>query len=324
MEIKHLAHEAREGLRSARGRNVLTFLIFLFISTIFWFLLALNDDIQKDFTVPVELEDFPSNYTILSGYNPVLNLTIKDKGSDLMKYSWGKKPVMKLRLSDFTRTDDSTLIISASKLHTAIRNEFGTGGNIVSLRPDSLKISYTTNPGIKVAVNVRTSIHTEPQYAYAGHLVLSTDSVTLYSSSPDRFNVHVLSTPLVSLNNLTDSTTLEVKLETPRGMRAIPSTIRITVPVEPLVAKHQTVALEALNVPNGSKVVTFPAMIEVSYLIPKSLYNKAAPAIKATVDYNDINRSGNTLPVSVSALPAFYRSVAVSPQQVEYVVERAD
>ena len=46
-------------LRTAKGRNILTFLVFLAISTIFWFLLALNDDVQENYGLPVKLEDFP-------------------------------------------------------------------------------------------------------------------------------------------------------------------------------------------------------------------------------------------------------------------------
>ena len=241
-----------------------------------------------------------------------------------MKYSWGKKPALKLHLNDFTRLNDSTLLISAAKLHSAIRSEFGTGVNIVSLRPDSLRISYTTNPGIRVAVEVRSKIHTEPQYVYAGHIILSSDSVTLYSNSPDRYKIHAISTSPLTLSNLTDSTTLNVDLDVPRGMRVFPSTIQITVPVEPLVAKHQSVPIVATNLPPDTRLVTFPSMTEVSYLLPKSMYHKAAPDVKATVDYNNVNLPGNTLPVSISTLPTFYRSVTVTPANVEYVVEHVD
>ena len=146
MEFKKIANEAREGLRSARGRNLLTFVVFLAISTVFWFLLALNDDVQRDYTVPVQLEDFPSDCTILSGYNPVLSLSVKDKGSALLRYAWGKTPTVKLHMEDFSRQNDSTLILSAARLNAAVRGIFGTGANIVTLRPDSLRISYTSIP----------------------------------------------------------------------------------------------------------------------------------------------------------------------------------
>ncbi|MDE6528383.1 MAG: hypothetical protein K2L78_04995 [Muribaculaceae bacterium] len=314
----------KEGLRSTKGRNILTFFVFLAISTVFWFLLALNDDVQEDYKLPVTLEDFPSDVTILSGYNPVLSLTVKDKGSSLMKFSWGHTPKMKLRYEDFSRPNDTTLLLSSSQLNSAVRGIFGTGATIVSMRPDSLKLSYTTQPGVKVAVNIRSDIRTLPQYIYSGHGIASADSVMLYSNSSARFKVHYIPTKLVTLADLTDTVTVDAKLEVPPGMRAVPSTIKVSFPVEPLVSKQQSVPVEVKNVPYGERVVTFPSMIDVSYLLPKSLYGGDAIAIKAVVDYNDITSASKTLPVTISKLPSHCRGVSVHPSEVEYVVERVD
>ena len=97
MNIKNIYYKIKEGLRTTKGRNILTFFIFLAISTVFWFLLALNDDIQKDYNIPVLLDGFPEDVTLLSGYDPTLSVTVKDKGSSLMRFEWGNQPTMKLR-----------------------------------------------------------------------------------------------------------------------------------------------------------------------------------------------------------------------------------
>lgn len=311
-------------LRTAKGRNILTFLVFLAISTVFWFLLALNDDVQENYGLPVELEDFPENVTILSGYNPMLNVTVKDKGSSLMKFSWGHNPHMKLRYEDFARPNDTTLLLNAAQLNSAVRGVFGTSASIVTLRPDSLRLTYTANPGVKVAVNVVSDIRTLPQYAYAGHPLVSVDSVMLYSNSPRRLRVHHLSTMPITLADLADTISMDVKLDVPPGMRAVPSVIKVSFPVEPLVAKQQSVPIEVINTPHGVRVVTFPAMAEVSYLLPKSIYSSEMAKVKAVVDYNAITSSSKSLPVTLSKLPSHFRSVSATPAKVEFVIERAD
>ncbi len=107
-------------------------------------------------------------------------------------------------------------------------------------------------------------------------------------------------------------------------MRAVPASIKVSFPVEPLVSKQQSVPIEVKNIPYGERVVTFPAMVEVSYLLPKSMYGGDALSIKAVVDYNDITSSSRTLPVSISKLPSHCKGVGVHPSEVEYVVERVD
>ncbi len=324
MEVRKYYNGVKEGLRTAKGRNILTFVIFLAISTVFWFLLALNDDVQEDYKLPVTLENFPANVTILSGYNPTLSLTVKDKGSSLMRFSWGHTPKLKIRYDDFSKPNDTTLVLGSSQLNSAVRSIFGTGATIVSMRPDSLKLTYTNLPGVKVAVNVKSDIRTLPQYVYSGHGISATDSVMLFSNSPARFKVHFIPTKQITLANLTDTTTVEAKLDVPPGMRAVPASIKVSFPVEPLVSKQQSVPIEVKNIPYGERVVTFPAMVEVSYLLPKSMYGGDALSIKAAVDYNDITSSSRTLPVSISKLPSHCKGVGVHPSEVEYVVERVD
>ncbi len=298
--------------------------MFLAISTPFGFLLTLTDDVQENYALPVTIEDFPENVTVLSGHNPVLNVTVKDKGSSLMKFSWGHNPSMKLRYDDFSRPNDTTLLLNQGQLNAAVRNVFGSGASIVTLRPDSLRLAYTSNPGIRVAVNVVSEIRTLPQYAYAGHPVITVDSVMLYSNSRRRFRIHHLSTRPVTLADLTDTTSVEARLDVPAGMRAVPPSIKVTFPVEPLVAKQQSVPIEVVNTPHGMRVVTFPAMTEVSYLLPKSMYSSEIANVRATVDYNDITPSTKSLPVSLSKLPPHFRGVSATPAKVEFVIERHD
>lgn len=323
MELKRIYNRINEGLRTTQGRNILTFFVFLAISTVFWLLLALNDDVQKDYSLPVELENFPEDVTMISGYRPVLNVTIKDKGAVLMKYSWGGQPSVKLSYDDFSQRADSVLYLTPQKLNSAVRSLFGNTPGILAIRPDSLQISYTTNPGVRVAIAVDGNIRTLPQYAYSGHPLCSTDSVTIYSNSPSRYNIRSIQTKPVVLADLTDTTSVDVALKIPKGFRAIPSEVKVTFPVEPLVAKQQMIPIEVVNVPAGEKVVTFPAMTEVSYLLPKSMYKGENARLRVMVDYNDIHRGETSVPLSIMKLPTYVRNASLNPATVDFVIERS-
>lgn len=47
VDYKKYYSKFKEDLRTTAGRNVLTFLVFLVISTIFWFLMALTTKSRK-------------------------------------------------------------------------------------------------------------------------------------------------------------------------------------------------------------------------------------------------------------------------------------
>ena len=283
--------------------------------------MALNDDIQKDYNVPLRLEEFPKDMTIISGNVPTVNVTIKDKGSALAKFSWGAKPVLKLRYDEFTRPSDNNLLINEVQLSSAIRGIFGTSASIVAVRPDSLHLRYTTNPGIPVKVVLDADISTLPQYEAFGAPKISADSVMLYSNLKNRLKIKELRTAPISLTRLSDTTTVDVKLIVPEGMRAIPSRVKVTFPIEPLVSKSRRLKIEAINVPGSTKLIPFPAVVEATYLLPKSLYSAGTSPMKAVVDYNDVAPGQKSIPVKLVGIPPYYKSAQLSAQEVEYLIE---
>ena len=52
-------------LHSSRGQNVLLYLLFVAVAFVFWVFLSLDTEVQRDFDVPVELQDVPDSVTII-------------------------------------------------------------------------------------------------------------------------------------------------------------------------------------------------------------------------------------------------------------------
>ncbi|MDE6282496.1 MAG: hypothetical protein K2L97_00735 [Muribaculaceae bacterium] len=322
VDYKKYYNKIAEELRTTTGRNVLTFLVFLCISTVFWFLMALNDEIQEDYRIPLRLEGFPKNVTIISGNVPTVNVTVKDKGSALMKYAWGADPVLKLRYADFSRTTDNYLLLTEAQLNSALRGIFGTSASIVAVRPDSLHLYYTTNPGLPVRVIVDADITTQPQYEAFGAPIISSDSVMLYSNDKSRLQIKELMTSPISLSDLSDTTTVEVSLVVPDGMKAVPSKVKVTFPIEPLVTKTRKLQIETVNVPRGTRLIPFPAVVEATYLLPKSTYSSSNCPLRAVVDYDDITPDTKSLHVRLLGVPPYYKSARLLTPEVEYLIEK--
>lgn len=306
------------------GRNALTFFVFLIISTVFWFLMALNDEVQHDFRLPVSLSGFPEDLTIISGATATVNVTVKDKESSLMKFAWGGMPQLRLAYDEFLKSGENSLVFSVNQLNSAVRGAFGPTATVLAVRPDSLNLTYTLNPGVKTRVSVDVDARTQPQCIQYGPVTMSPDSVMLFSNSKELYSVAELETAPVVLRDLADTTVVEARLVVPDGMRAIPATVTLSVPVEPLVSKTRRVELQVVDAPAGHRLVPFPSVVEVSFLMPKSLYNKENSPVRAFVEYPAVmpdGASSSSLPVRVGVMPPYYRNVQVSPAAVEFVIE---
>lgn len=103
MNIKALLSKIKQKATSGRGRSIFTFLIFLLISTIFWFMMTLNETIQRDYRLPIEIAEIPAGTTFITSPPQYIDVSVKDKGRALIKYDWGNPPKVRIRYRDFIK-----------------------------------------------------------------------------------------------------------------------------------------------------------------------------------------------------------------------------
>lgn len=307
---------------SSRGKEVLLFLVFLMISYIFWLLLTLNNEMQEDIDLPVEITEIPDSVTIISDTPQSIKVSVRDKGSSLMKYRMGGIRPMRISWNAYSSAKNKFLLNKAD-LGAMLRDYFGSSSQIVTMLPDSISLSYTSNPGRRVALKIDADLKPIFGSIINGPLTASTDSVWLYSVEDLPHELTSVITMPIVRGSLSDTTDITVRIKPIPGVRIIPDEVIVKVPVEPLIARKQMAEVIAKNMPPELNMLTFPSRVEIAYLIPMSEYNSEPYEINAYVDYKDI--AGNTsgkLPVTLSLLPESYHSVEAIPDSVEYITER--
>lgn len=319
--FEKLKSQAKVVMDEVRGRNVGTFLVFLLVSFLFWVLMALNDDIQRDFVVPVKLENVPSDVTLLTSEPTSLNLTIKDKGSSLIRYALGSNPILTFNFNDIA-VGNNRIVITRQKANNAIRGVFGQA-QVMALNPDSISVPYTRRPPRTVKVRLNTEdIAAAPQFMVSGKITFSPDTVSLYSARPIK-NITSVTTEPISAANLRDTTELEVRLLAPEGMRVIPATVKVKIPVEALILATHTVPIVVENAPAGKHLVIFPAEAKVNYLVPMNMYNSGdKPTFRVVADFARRSRVTGRMPLALPQLPKQYQSPMLLTDSVEYLIEQ--
>ncbi len=317
-----LASTIHDAVTSARGKEILLFLLFLMISYVFWLMLTLNNEMQEDIEVPVEIAGIPDSVTVISNIPETLKISVRDKGTALMKYKIGGIKPLKINWADYSQTKNKFLLNKAD-LGAKLRDYFGSSGQLVTMLPDSISLSYTSSPGKKVAVKVLADLKPIFGSIINGPVTTNTDSVWLFSVEdlPHELT-HVETLPIVR-SSLSDTTDITVPIKPLPGVKIVPEEIVVKVPVEPLIARRQMAPVIAKNLPDDISLHTFPSRIEIAYLVPMSEYNSEPYDINAYVDYADIaNNTSGKLPVTLSLLPESYHSVEAVPDSVEYITER--
>lgn len=309
-------------LRSSRGRDVLVFFAFALVSYGFWVILSLNDDVQRELHVRLEITDVPEGVTFISEPPQHIQVSLRDKGSVLAGYIWNGTPTLKL---DYGQMEQDALkdrvVLGEQQLQARVHALFPATAQVVSIRPDSLSLIVTDRPGRIAQVIPDVNAVADPQSVICGPITVSPDTVMVYSARHLSATPRTVRTMTVNRTDLKDTLVLEVRLHPESGVRMVPDRVKMTIPVEPLIAKKRTVPVTLLHGSHGQQgVVMFPSAVTVSYLVPMSKYGSESGVMTVNADF--LERTGSKIPLSLGAVPEGYQGVSLSVDSVEYLIEQ--
>lgn len=319
-KIKRMWKTSRE---SKKTNSILLYLTCMLISFFFWLFLSLNSETQKDLSIPFNLSSLPDSTTIISGLPKSIDVSVRDKGSSLLKFDLGNIPTFSL---DFLEYFDGSgnLKVSSIDMLAKVRRLFSNTTTVVTVIPDSLNIKYTNLPGKKVPIVLNVDITPNFRYVINGEIKKEIDSVVVYSDKYTLEKIKSVSTEHIVESAVNDTLIRKVKFASIPGAKIIPGSMSITVPVEPLINKKQSVQVDVVNVPEGVNVITFPSVVDASFLVPQSMFYKSTP-VKVIANYNDIlysSNNSNKVAVKIIEVPVGCKDISLAIDSVEYIIEK--
>lgn len=308
-------------LRSPRGRDAGMFLIFLVISAILWSVLALNDEDQRDLRMPLHITHVPDSVTLISRGPEALSVSVRTRGTKLLKMTWGGSPSVNVDFRAYR--SKGSLHLSSADLKALVRNATG-GAQVNVVYPDSIVIPFTTHPGYRLPVKVDYKVTPGPRASLVGRPGLSADSVSVFMTDGTELpeGYRSVSTEPIRILGLEQSVKQRVRLIGPTGSRVIPDSVDVNFVVEPMIFKSRKVVIEPVNVPDGIKLITFPAQVDAYFMVPMTAYSQGEAHFRVVADYNSIkpgSRMVHLVPVDV---PDALHNVQLTVDSAEFIIER--
>ncbi len=177
--IRSLVEKLHKALHSSKGKDMLLYLMCVCVAFVFWVLLSLDSEVQRDYEVPVELTDVPDSVIVIGNIPSHMGVSVQGKGTQLLRYMWGRLPELKIKFSD-NITEKNVFSLSKVKIDSRLRDYFGQGVQIMSVRPDSVRVTYTTAPGVSLPIIINADVHPSLQSIINGPITANVDSVKVY------------------------------------------------------------------------------------------------------------------------------------------------
>ncbi len=84
-------------IRIPLSRNVLIFLVFVGISTFFWFLFVLSHKHTVDITVKIEYQNQPKSYVLTTSLPEYVTVSVNDLGFNELSNFWRKEDSLTIK-----------------------------------------------------------------------------------------------------------------------------------------------------------------------------------------------------------------------------------
>ena len=202
-----------------------------------------------------------------------------------------------------------------------IIDNLNSSTKLISFKPESFDVVYTRGKAKRVPVRLAGNITAKQQYDIT-FVELAPDSVMIYAPQEVLDTISAMYTSSETYHDITDSISFQSELQNYVNVKAVPNKVKVKVFVEQLTEKTLEVPVNAINVPEGKVLRTFPAKVKVTFQTVLSYYKNVNPNnFIIQVDYNDIVKNPSSPAKPTVLAPTIIKHLRISPKEVDYLLE---
>ena len=311
-------------LFSTLNKEFLIFLFFLALSGSFWLMMALNETYEKEFDIPVRLVGVPNNAVMTGDVTDTVKVVVKDKGFTLVTYEYGRwfKP-LSFRFSAYADEDLGHGVIPSADVSKQVQAQLYGSSKLQSVKPDRLDFYFTYGTAKQVPVKFKGKITTRKSY-YLAQTEFLPSMVTVYANKKQLEQLKYVEIEPFNYRYLQVTIHQTVKLQKIRGVKMVPSTVRISVYPDVLTEEAVEVPVTAINMPSGMVLRTFPSRVKVRFTVGASLFRTISPDMfRVVVDYEElIANPSDKCTLQLRSVPGTVSKARLDVNKVDYLLEQ--
>ena len=318
--IRNILKAVRNFLFSGLNKEFLIFLFFLALSGAFWLLMTLNETMEREFKIPMRLTGVPRNAVITGELPDTVRVTVRDKGFTLVTYDF--RPLV-FRFSNYADEDEGKGVIPLTDVQKQVLSQMYGSSKLLQVKPGAFDFYFTYGTSKKVPVVFRGKITTNKSY-YLAHTEFYPSMVTVYANKQQLDKLQTVEIEPFNYRNLQDTIRQAVKIRKIRGVKIVPSTVRLSVYPDVLTEEAIEVPITAINMPPGMVLRTFPSKVTVRFTIGASLFRTIKPNLfKVVVDYEELAANpSDKCTLQLRSVPRSVSKASLEIDRVDYLLEQ--
>lgn len=303
------------------SKDVLSFLLFVVLASAFWFVNALDKERETEINIPVRFAGLPQNISVTNDLPSEILVVVKDQGKHLFGYSRANITALTIDLSR-TFYEKGEIIITPDQIRGKLSRFLLPSTEILEIKPDSLLIQYEKLSVKTLPIEFVSSLELAHQYVLSDDIHLSPAKITVFGPQSVLDKLKVIKTETVELKNLSDSVTLNCKLQPVKSVKFAANETKVNIFVEMFTEKKMQLPVTVINCPAFITVRTFPAFVNVVLNVGMSHFNSVHPDDIAVIfDYNEMVNGAAKQKLKINNKTSYISNVRIEPSEIEYIME---
>lgn len=302
------------------GRNAWTFLVFLVISFILWLSMGLNEIIRRDIVCDLRIVNLPDSVTFLTDPPEEIILDVRARGTQLIKYEFGSRPVINIDYRYYHHGNKVSL--TRAEFRSIAQTALGSTRVIEAMSPDTLGLLFTTLEPAQLPVTVQAVVNTAPNCRQVRPVTALVDTVKVYSIKPLSDRIKSINTEPLKFYDVDKTFVSRVRLAAPSGCRVVPDSVDIRIEVEPVMSRSKMVEIEPVNVPPRYCLRLMPRTVRVDYFVFAGKKAKDVD-IHVVADFNTLPDDFSSEKIGIR-LAEPMNDVFLAADSVEYLIQVSD
>ena len=303
-------------------RSVLTFLVFLAISTGAWFLVKLSEDYTTQTTFKVQFTEVPADKWIPSADQSV-KMSLMVDGFHTLRYKMVREPnrfvTIPLDEVPYHFESGNTYSFSSQYVTEKVAERLGINASDITMNDAKVYFTMDTLKSKVVPVVLQSDIKTQRQFDLYGIPMLDPPSVTIFGPQETIDSIKVVKTELLSKANVNQSFIEVLPLDLLGGrIHSNVKQVKVVVQVE----KFTEMDIEVpIKVSDSLKVRFFPEKMSVKCLVAMKDYASITPDLfGVAVDRQQMKSMQPLLDVHLDHWPNTVQILSTRPDKVEYLI----
>ena len=313
------------------NRDFLTYLVFLLIAIVIWYLNALNKELTADLKFAVRYIDLPEDKILTNTPPEYLTLTLNAQGFSLLKYRFGLNfyPVtLEASYQTLRRKSNSSqeYFLTTQSVFDRIAAQLSSDVKLKLIAPDTLRFLLSETVKKKLSVKPALQLQFDKGFLPRGEMMIEPGEVTVTGPKAIVDTMQYVYTRTKVFRKLKDTFKSSIALQPVHQLRYSVNEVQITQSIERHTEATITAPVEPVNLPEGLTMKVFPGTVTINCMVPVVDYEKLQPYMfRAVVDYNSVKNASDhqaKARVTISRKPDYVTDVTFHPKNVDFIIEK--